>query len=264
MQIEGSVVVVTGGGSGIGAECAKELAKAGAKVVVAGRRQDVLDDVVEAITADGGDAIGVSTDICDEESVGRLMDAAIEKYGMLNIVFANAGAIADSLMLIPDKTTGKVAKMMSLDRFKRVIDTNLVGTFLTLREGARRIVDGGWPGLLLITSSINATGQVGQLNYSSTKAALNIWPKVLSGEFNMRGVNLRVAGVAPGYTATDILMGMNKETLNAILKDVHIHRLVKTEEIAAALMHIIENDAIDGTIVEVTGGLTYGPYSRVK
>ncbi len=264
MDVNGSVIVITGGGSGIGAQVGKELAEQGAKVVVAGRRAEKLDKVVTEIETGGGEAFGVPTDITDEEAVGNLMDAAIDRFGRLDVVFANAGAIADSLMLNTDKATGKVKKVMSTKRFKKVIDINLVGSFLTLREGARRMVDNGWKGLLLITSSINSTGQLGQLNYSSTKAALTLWPKILSGEFHLRKIGIRVAGIAPGYTATEILTGMNQDALKYILKDVHIGRLIEPSELTGTVKYIMENEAIDGTTIEVTGGLTFGPRARVK
>ena len=263
MQVKDSVVVITGGGSGIGASCAKLLAADGAKVVVAGRREDVLNSLVVDIQGAGGEAMAVATDITDEGDVARLMDQAIAAYGRLDVVHANAGTFADSLFINTDRD-GNIKGMMSTEKFRRVIDVNLVGSFLTLREGAQRMVENGWKGLLLITSSINSTGQLGQLNYSSTKAALTLWPKILVGEFLMRRIPIRVAGISPGYTATDILTGMNEDALSAVLKDVHIGRLVESEEVAAVAKHIIENDSIDGTTIEVTGGLTFGPRSRAK
>jgi 3-oxoacyl-[acyl-carrier protein] reductase len=92
-----------------------------------------------------------------------------------------------------------------------------------------------------------------------------LWPKILVGELAMRGLSgIRVAAIAPGYTATPILMGMNQEALAAILKDVHIGRLVEPAEIASTFRFIVENDAVDGTLIEVTGGVTYGARQRAK
>ncbi|MBK7665577.1 MAG: SDR family NAD(P)-dependent oxidoreductase [Candidatus Methylophosphatis roskildensis] len=264
MQVKGSVVVITGGGSGIGEVVAKDMAKDGAKVVLCDMNQAGLDRVVGEIQAAGGEAIAVAGNISKEEDVAGLMDAAMTKYGAINVVFANAGIISDGLVVNTDKT-GKVKSVLSLEAFKSVVEVNLVGTFLTVREAARRMVDNGCKGVLVLTTSINQTGQVGQINYSSTKASLALWPKILVGEFLMKGIQgIRVAGIAPGYTATPILLGMNQEALNTILKDVHIGRLVEPAEIAAAFRHIVENDAIDATIIEVTGGVTYGPRQRAK
>ena len=264
MQISGSVAVITGGASGIGAVVARDLAKDGAKVVIGDMNEAGLNSVVDEIRSAGGEAVGVTCNVTEDADVEKLMDTAIDKFGAINIVFANAGIFGDSLVLNVDRS-GKVKAAMSTDLFRKVVEVNLVGAFITIREGARRMVDNGWNGVIVITSSINGVGQVGQINYSSTKAALNLWPKILAGEFLMRGISgIRIAGVAPGYTATPILQGMNQDALNAILKDVHIGRLIEPEEIGAACRHIIENDAIDATIIEVTGGVTYGARQRAK
>ena len=119
MDIKGSVVVITGGGTGIGAAVAKSLAAAGAKVALAGRRIERLEQTVAEIKADGGEAIAVQTDVTKEEDLAHLMDKAIETFGSLNVVLANAGRFADSLMINTDKATGKVKSVMSTDQFRR-------------------------------------------------------------------------------------------------------------------------------------------------
>ena len=215
------------------------------------------------IKADGGEAIAVQTDVTNESDVSSLMNKAVETFGSINVVLANAGRFNDSLMINTDKE-GKVKSVMSTEKFKSVVDTNLIGTFLTLREAAHRMADNGWEGLLMITSSINSTGQIGQLNYSSTKVALTLWPKILVGEFHLKHLPIRVVGISPGYTATEILKGMNEAALEAVLKDVHVGHLVEPEELASTIKHVITNDSIDGTTIEVTGGLVYGPRSRAK
>jgi len=264
VDVKGSVVVITGGGTGIGAAVAKNLAADGAKIARAGRRIERLEQTVKEIKEAGGEAIAVKTDVTKEEDQSQLMDKAIETFGSLDVVLANAGSFADSLMINTDKSTGKVKSVMTTEQFKSVVDTNLIGTFLTLREAARRMVDSGKEGLLLITSSINSTGQIGQLNYSSTKVALTLWPKILVGEFHLKHLPIRVVGISPGYTATEILKGMNETALAVILKDVHVGHLVEPEELAGTIKHVITNDSIDGTTIEVTGGLVYGPRARAK
>jgi 3-oxoacyl-[acyl-carrier protein] reductase len=264
METKNKVAVITGGGSGLGEAIARDLAQAGTKVVIGDVAETQIARVVEAIRKAGGEAAGVAANVTDEADMARLMDTAIDTFGSLNIVVANAGIIRDGLLINPDRESGKVDKVMSLEDFKAVIEVNLVGAFLTLREAARRMVDHGFPGVLIVTSSINKTGQAGQLNYSSTKAAVALWPKILTGEFHMRRIrNIRVASISPGYAATDILKNMNQKALDGILKDVHQQRLVEPAEIAAAVRFIIENDAVDGTDIEVTGGVCYAK-SRAK
>jgi 3-oxoacyl-[acyl-carrier protein] reductase len=265
MNVEGSVAVVTGGARGIGRALAKSLADAGAKVVLGDILEEGLNESVALLRSSGGQAIGVVADVTKDHDVAQLMDAAIARFGALNIVCANAGIIRDGLVLNPEPVTGKIHHVMSTEDFRAVIDVNLTGAFITLREGARRMADHGWKGLLLVTSSIHKTGQPGQINYSSSKAAVALWPKILVGEFQASGIrNIRVVGIAPGYTATEGLKAMDPAALETILKDVHLARLVEPEELASTIKHVIENEAIDGTTIEVTGGVTYGAWQRAK
>lgn len=265
MQIAGSVAVITGGARGIGLAVAKSLARDGARVVLGDVLEDGLTRAVRDIRAQGGEVEAVTTDVTREEDVARLMDTAVTRFGAINIAYANAGIIRDGLMLNRDAKTGRVQRVMTTDEFRAVVEVNLVGAFVTWREAARRMVDRGWPGLLLVMSSVNRVGQPGQINYSSTKAAVALWPKILVGEFHMCGIkNIRVVGLAPGYTATEGLKSLDRDTLTGILKDVHMGRLVETAELASTIKHVIENEAIDGTTIEVTGGVTYGAWQRAK
>jgi 3-oxoacyl-[acyl-carrier protein] reductase len=155
-----------------------------------------------------------------------------------------------------DKDTGKVARKLSFEKWQQVIDVDLTGTFLTIRDAAEAMVNGGWDGLLVPISSVNKIGQIGQLNYSSSKVAVGLMPKIIVGEFLLRGIrNVRCVGIAPGYTGTPMLTGMNQDALKAILEDVHIGRLIDPNEIAAMIGHCIENGALNGTTIEITGGL---------
>ena len=265
MNIAGSVAVITGGARGIGLAVARSLAAGGAKVVLGDVLEEGLDQGVRDIRAAGGEAVGVVADVTRDEDVNKLMDTAIDTFGAINIVCANAGIIRDGLMLTPDPETGKVQRVMTSNDFRAVMEVNLVGAFITLREAARRIADNGWKGVLLVTSSINKTGQPGQINYSSTKAAVALWPKILASEFHWCGIkNIRVVGIAPGYTGTEAMKSLSPEILTPVLKDVPMGRFVEPEELAATIKHVIENEAIHGTTIEVTGGVTYGPWQRAK
>jgi 3-oxoacyl-[acyl-carrier protein] reductase len=258
MEIKGSVALITGGGNGIGEAVAKYLVKRGAKVAIVDMVQKNIDRVVKEIKEMGGEAIGIQANVTSEAETAKFIQATLAAFGKLNVTVACAGIIRDGTMLALDKETGKVSKKMGLDKWQPVIDVNLTGTFLTLRDSAEAMVNGGWEGLLVTISSVNKAGQVGQLNYSSTKVADALMPKIIVGEFQMRGIkNIRCVGIAPGYTATPMLTGMNQDALAAILKDVHIGRLVDPNEIASLIGHCIENGAINATTIEITGGLCY-------
>ena len=265
MDIKGKVLVVTGGGSGIGEAVAKEISGRGAKVFLGDIRQDSIDRVVADIRAAGGEADGAVVDVHDETQVEAFMKKAAETFGQINVVVPCAGIIRDGLMINTDRETGKVKKTMSFEQFQSVIDINLTGTFLTLREAASIMVDNGWKGVLFTISSVNKIGQVGQLNYSATKAAVGIWPKLLAGEFHMKKISgIRVVGIAPGYVGTPMLTEMNQDALEAILRDVHIGRLIEPKEIAKLMLHVVDNEALDGTTIEITGGVTFGARQIAK
>jgi 3-oxoacyl-[acyl-carrier protein] reductase len=258
MEIKGSVALITGGGNGIGEAVAKYLVKQGAKVALVDMAQKNLDRVVKEIKEMGGEAIGIQANVSSEAETAKFIQATIAAYGKLNIAVCCAGIIRDGTMLSLDKETGKVNRKMGLDKWQPVIDVNLTGTFLTVRDSAEAMVNGGWPGLLVVISSVNKVGQVGQLNYSSAKVADALLPKIVIGEFQMRGIkNVRCVGIAPGYTATPMLTGMNQDALKALLNDVHLGRLIEPEEIARMIGHCVENEALNATTIEITGGLCY-------
>jgi 3-oxoacyl-[acyl-carrier protein] reductase len=265
MDIREAVVVVTGGASGIGEAVAKYLASAGAAVMIGDIATDGVARVVGEIQATGGRAAGMKVDVTQDAEVAALMEDTIRQFGAINIVIPCAGIIRDGLFLDLDRKTGKVKKVMNTDQFRSVIEVNLIGSFITLREAARRMVDNGWPGVLFIISSVNKVGQTGQLNYASSKAAVALWPRILCGEFQMKGIRrIRVVGVAPGYVGTPLIQGMNQDALTAILEDVHIGRLIQPEEVARAIEGAIINEAFDGTCLEITGGVTFGPRAIAK
>ena len=256
MQLKNSVIVITGAASGIGEAAAIALAAAGANVVLGDMNKEGLEAVTQKIIASGGKAAATVLNVTDEASVQAFMDFAIAQFGSINVVLACAGIIRDSFLVTPDRETGKVKKFMTTDQFKQVIDVNMTGVFITLREAVIRMVDNKWEGVLIPLSSINKSGELGQLNYASTKASIALWPKILAGEFHARGIkNIRVAAIAPGYVETPILSSIKPEVLQGIINEIPLGRLVKTDEIISTIKFIVENNAIHGTTLEVSGGI---------
>lgn len=256
MQIKDSVVVITGAASGIGEAAAISLASQGAKVVLGDMNAEKLELVKQTISNLGGTAASQTLNVTNELSVQSFMDFSVQQFGKINVVLACAGIVRDSFFITPDKETGKVKKFMSTEQWQQVIDVNLTGVFLTLREAVIRMNDNNWPGVLIPISSINKSGELGQLNYASTKVALALWPKILAGEFHVKGIkNIRIAAVAPGYVNTAILSAIKPEILSNIISQIPIDRLVDTQEIISTLNFIIENDAVHATTIEVSGGI---------
>jgi 3-oxoacyl-[acyl-carrier protein] reductase len=259
MELKGKVAVITGGANGIGEAVAKDLALEGMKISIGDLSETDLTRVVSEIKSAGGEAIGTLCNVADEAQVAELMDKTMKAYGEINVVFPSAGIIKDGLLIATDKETGKVKKKMSLADFQKVVDVNLTGTFLTLREAAERMINGGFSGVLFTVSSVNKVGVAGQINYSSTKAATSVMPIVLCNEFFKRNVKgIRAVGIAPGYVATPILKGMDPKALENILKTVPIGRLIEPSEISELVKFCIKNDAIHGVTIDINGGIRPG------
>jgi 3-oxoacyl-[acyl-carrier protein] reductase len=216
---------------------------------------------VEAeIKAMGGAAATLVCDSTKEEDCGRLADLAMEKFGGINLVAPAAGIIRDGLLLAPDRETGKVTKKMSLANFQAVLNINLTGVFLTVRECAERMINHGCRGLICLFSSTGSLGTAGQINYSATKAAMSVMPKVITAEFFRRGLGnkIRCVAIAPGYVGTPMVKGMDQKALDKILAQVPIGRLVEPAEVASLIGELYRNEAISGETFFIHGGLRLG------
>lgn len=257
LEIKGSVAVVTGGAGGIGYAIAEHWVKNGGKVVIGDVAAELLEKAAASLTAIGGEVATVVCNVTSEEDCAKLADTAIEKFGAINLVAPFAGIIKDGLMISPDKTTGKVTRKLSLGDFTKVIDINLTGVFLTVRECAARMVDNKCKGLICLVSSTGSLGTAGQINYSSTKAAMSVMPKVITAEFLRRGLSgqIRCVAVAPGYVGTPMVKGMDQKALENILKDVPIGRLIEPEEVAQLVGDLYRNEALSGEVYFISGGL---------
>ncbi len=257
LEIKDAVAVITGGASGIGLELTRYWVRNQGKVVIG----DVAEDALDKADKEFDDH--VATVVCNvtrEDDCARLADTAIERFGKINLVVPSAGIIKDGLMLSTSRETGKVNRKMSLDQFKLVIDINLTGVFLTVRECTARMIDNGCKGLICLISSTGSLGTAGQINYSSTKAAVSVMPKVLTAEFFRRGLahRLRCVAVAPGYVATDLVKGMPQKVLDKIVDQVPIGRLIEPQEVAALVGDIYRNEALAGDVFFIHGGIRLG------
>jgi 3-oxoacyl-[acyl-carrier protein] reductase len=257
LQIKDSVAVITGGASGIGLAMAQYWVDNGGKVVIG----DVAEEALATAASQLGDqAATVVCNVTDEADCGRLADTAIERFGQINLVAPFAGIIKDGMMLMPDRESGKVARKMPLEDFRKVIDINLTGVFLTVRECAERMINHNCKGLICLVSSTGSLGTAGQINYSSTKAAMSVMPKVITAEFFRRGLagKIRCVAVAPGYVGTPMVKNMPAKVLDKIVEQVPIGRLVEPGEVAAFVGELYRNEALAGDVFFIHGGLRLG------
>ncbi len=257
LEISGAVAVITGGSGGIGMALARKWLELGGKAVIADIDGKALTAAKQYLGA------GVETFVCNvtkEDDNAALAAFAMEKMGKINLVAPFAGIIKDAMMVSPDRETGKVTKKMALADFQKVIDINLTGVFLTVRECAEQMVNHGCKGLICLVSSTGSLGTAGQLNYASTKAAMSVMPKVITAEFFRRGLadKIRCVAIAPGYVGTDMVKNMNQSALDKILADVPIGRLIEPEEVATLACDIYKNEALAGETFFIHGGLRLG------
>ena len=193
-DLTGRIALITGASSGLGARFATILAAAGARVVVGARRTDRLEALVARIVAEGGEAIAVPLDVTDEASVQAAYAAAEARFGLVDTVVANAG------ISLSGPTTD-----MTVDAFDSIVAVNVRGAFLTVREGARRMIAGdvGDRGRVVIVSSITADSvSPGLAAYSATKAGVQQMGRVMARDWARSGINVNM--ICPGYIRTDI------------------------------------------------------------
>lgn len=257
LQIKGAVAVITGGGSGIGESIAKYWVQNGGKVVLGDLVQDALSRVEKDIQQMGGDVASLAMDVTKEADNAALAKLAIDRFGAINLVIPCAGIIRDGLFLAPDRETGKIKGKMPIEQFQSLLNINVTGVFLTVRECAEQMINHDCTGLICLISSTGSLGTAGQINYSASKAAMSVWPKVITAEFFRKDLahKIRCVAVAPGYVGTAMVKGMNQKALEKILENVPIKRLVEPEEVASLIGELYRNEALGGEVFFIHGGL---------
>ncbi|MBE0620878.1 MAG: 3-hydroxyacyl-CoA dehydrogenase [Burkholderiales bacterium] len=249
MQIKDSVAVVTGGASGLGLATTKRLLDAGGSVVVIDLKGE---DVVAEL---GPRAKFVATDVTDEAGVAAALDAA-EEMGPVRIN-VNCAGIGNAI-----KTLSKDGAF-PLAGFRKVVEVNLIGTFNVIRLSAERIakteaVDGE-KGVIINTASVAAyDGQIGQAAYSASKGGIVGMTLPIARDLSRSGI--RVMTIAPGIFETPMLLGMPKETQDALGKMVPFPpRLGRPAEYAALAVHIVQNEMLNGEVIRLDGAIRMAP-----
>lgn len=260
LSIQDSVAVITGGSGGIGKALAQYWLEQGGKVVIADIMAEALDTAEKELKKISDQITSVVCNVTKEEDCAKLANQAIDEFGQINLVAPFAGITGDGLMVKTDRETGKVSGKMSLEQFQKVIDINITGVFLTVRECTEQMINNDCRGLICMISSTGSLGTAGQINYSSSKAAMSVMPKVLTAEFFRRGFGdkIRCMAVAPGYVGTPMVKNMDEKIINNILQQVPINRLIEPEEVVSLVAELYRNEAMAGETVFIHGGLRLG------
>ncbi|MFL6667926.1 MAG: SDR family oxidoreductase [Burkholderia ambifaria] len=244
MNASKQVALVTGSSRGIGAEIARRLARDGFRVVVnyaggAGPAREVVD----AIAADGGEAIAVQTDIADPAAVAALFDAAEQAFGRIDVVVNSAGVMKLGAIADYDDTT-----------FDQTVAINLKGTFNVSREAAKRVRSGGR--IVNLSSTMVGVRLPTYGVYVATKAAVEGLTQVLAQE--MRGRGISVNAVAPGPVATELFLdGKSPEQVDRLAKMNPLERLGQPADIAGVVAFLAGPDGawVNGQILRANGGM---------
>lgn len=237
MRLKNKIAVITGGARGLGRSMAELFAEEGAKVIAA--------DVSE-LTYEKAGVEGYQLDISETAACEKFYHYVIDKYKKADILVNNAGITRDAL-----------TKNMDQSMWDMVISINLTGTFNLTRHFGPHMQANKSGSIISISSVVGEFGNIGQSNYAATKAGIIGLTKSWAKEFSMKGGNVRVNAIAPGYTMTDILNTVPQELLDKFAAMTMLGRLGQPEEIAKAALFLASDDAsyITGHVLSVNGGM---------
>ncbi len=247
------VVVVTGGAAGIGRATAIRFAEAGAKVVICDMNQQAGEGVAQSL---GPDAAFYKVNVADRAEVGAFAAAVVAKHGRVDVLVNNAGITRDAQFLkVQD---GVVVKQMTEADFDLVISINLKGVFNCTQAFAPYMIKQGGGVVLNASSAVAHNGNFGQTNYVATKAGVIGMTKVWARELGKS--NIRVNAVAPGFTATEMVMKMPEKVRDGMKAKTPLGCLAEPVDIANAYFFLASEQArhITGAVLNVDGGLVIG------
>jgi NAD(P)-dependent dehydrogenase (short-subunit alcohol dehydrogenase family) len=246
MKLTGKIALVTGGNSGIGLETAKLFSQEGAKVVIAGRDRTTLSEAASVI---GGDVLTIQANIADLAQIDHLYQAIAEKFGKIDVLFANAGIGRFTSL---ETTTESI--------YDEVFSINLKGLYFTIQKSLAHLNDNA--AIVLNTSFLGSLGLPGTSVVSASKAAVRSLARTFSAELSDRGI--RVNAVSPGAIATPfhIRTGLPQEVVEAnaqkFITQIPMKRFGTPEEIAKAVLFLSTSDSsyILGAEIAVDGGIS--------
>lgn len=245
-MLENKVALVTGASRGIGKEIAKQLAAEGATVIVNyNGSKERAEAVVAEISAAGGKAESYQCNVAEDAACEAMVRDLIKAYGHVDILVNNAGITKDNLIM-----------KMSEEEFDQVVDTNLKGTFLTIRHLSRYFIKQRSGRIINITSVSGIMGNAGQANYSASKAGVIGLTKSVAREVASRGIT--VNAVAPGMIDTEMTEVLSERVKEQMLEQIPLRKIGSTKNIADAVVFLASDRAeyITGQVIVVDGGMT--------
>ena len=244
-MLEKKTALVTGAGKGIGRAIAFALAKMGVLVIVNYRgSKEQAEETVQKIREMGQEAEVYPCDVSDFQAVETMMKTIVSKYGRLDILVNNAGITKDGLIL-----------KMSEEDFDKVVDTNLKGTFHTIRHASRQMIRQRSGRIINISSVSGVMGNPGQANYAAAKAGIIGLTKTMAKELGSSGIT--VNAIAPGFIETDMTAVLSESVQQNIQAQIPLGHFGKPEDVAAAAAFLASEEAgyITGQVLCVDGGM---------
>lgn len=252
MQLNQMKIVVTGAAQGMGRHFALRLAEHGAQVAAGDVREDALEALASESTGLPGKIFARKLDVTSEDNSQAFIEWAHETMGGLTGLVNNAGILRDGLLVKKDRNTGEIIKM-SRAQWQAVIDVNLTGATLVVRDVVAKMAQTGQQGVVISMSSVARHGNRGQSNYVSAKAALAANTVTWCREWAKFGI--RAVAIAPGMIETPMTQGMNQKAREALVKNVPVGRIGVPDDIWQAVKFAIECDYFNGRVIDVDGGL---------
>ncbi len=252
MLLKDKVALITGGGNGIGRATAVRFAHEGAKVIVSDLDADGLEETQKACGE--AEIVCVTGSVTSRDDVQKMVDTALDQFGRLDILINNAGITRDGLTT---RIKDGEALFMSDEKWDLVLDINLKGTWLCSQLAAVPMMKQN-SGRIVNTSSVGALGNIGQANYSASKAGVIGLTKTFALEWARYGIGVNC--VAPGGVKTRMTETIPEKVMAGLLQQIPFRRMAEPEEIAAVHAFLSSDEAayITGQVIFVDGGLTAG------
>ncbi len=240
----GQIAIVTGGGRGIGKAISIALAKEGVNVVVVGTNLEIATEASLELQNMGVKSIAIRGDVSNFKDVKDVFSRTIDEFGRVDILVNNAGITRDNLII-----------RMKDEEWDRVIDVNLKGTFLCCREAVKAMLKQRYGRIVNISSIVGFMGNIGQANYSASKAGIIGLTKTIAKEYANRGIT--VNAVAPGFITTSMTESIPENIKNEMLKSIPMGRFGSPDDVASAVVFLASPEAgyITGQVLHVNGGM---------